>query len=222
MTTTKKRQTQAERTAATRKRLLDATVACLDEHGYAGTSTTLVSERAGVSRGAQLHHFPTKADLVVATIEHVFERHHAGFKEAIQRTSGNEDRIAAAIDLLWQAMSSEDNRYVWIELVVGTRTEPLLREKVHHLTRRLGELMVETFHEDVAGTTLMPEIAVAVATALMDGLLLRRMAGQDDERTLEIIEAFKNLAMVATAALRLVGPDVLTASASKTGESHDD
>ena len=51
-----------------RARLLDATVDCLVEHGFSHTSTTLVSERAGVSRGAQLHHFPTKNDLVVAAV----------------------------------------------------------------------------------------------------------------------------------------------------------
>ena len=48
-----------------RQRLLEATVECLVERGWSGTSTTLVSERAGVSRGAQLHHFPTKGDLVL-------------------------------------------------------------------------------------------------------------------------------------------------------------
>ncbi|MBV9832442.1 MAG: helix-turn-helix transcriptional regulator, partial [Marmoricola sp.] len=56
-----------------RQRLLDATIECLVEHGWSGTSTTLVSQRAGVSRGAQLHHFPTKNDLVVAAVEHVTE-----------------------------------------------------------------------------------------------------------------------------------------------------
>ena len=56
-----------------RERLLGAAVDCLIERGYAGTSTTLVSERAGVSRGAQLHHFPSKADLLVAAVEHLAE-----------------------------------------------------------------------------------------------------------------------------------------------------
>ena len=60
-----------------RARLLDATVDCLVERGFAGTSTTLVSERAGVSRGAQLHHFPTKNDLVVAAVEHLTEKRGA-------------------------------------------------------------------------------------------------------------------------------------------------
>ena len=56
-----------------RPRLLEATVDCLVEHGWSGTTTTLVSRRAGVSRGAQLHHFPTKNDLVVAAVEHLSE-----------------------------------------------------------------------------------------------------------------------------------------------------
>src|SRR3954467_9807053 len=64
---------QEERTRAMRARLLEATVELLVEKGYAGTSTTLVSERAGVSRGAQLHHFPTKQDLVVAAVQHLTE-----------------------------------------------------------------------------------------------------------------------------------------------------
>src|SRR6195952_4880302 len=60
---------QEERTRVMRQRLLDATFECLVEHGFSGTSTTLVSRRAGVSRGAQLHHFPTKNDLVLAAVE---------------------------------------------------------------------------------------------------------------------------------------------------------
>jgi len=62
---------QEERSRVMRERLLDAAVECLIECGYSGTSTTLVSERAGVSRGAQLHHFPSRADLLVAAVEHV-------------------------------------------------------------------------------------------------------------------------------------------------------
>ena len=62
------RRTQQQHTEETQAALLDATIACLHEVGYAATSTTLVSERAGVSRGAQTHHYPTKTQLVVAAI----------------------------------------------------------------------------------------------------------------------------------------------------------
>ncbi|WP_169799311.1 TetR/AcrR family transcriptional regulator, partial [Nocardioides jensenii] len=73
MTTTPARVPQEERSRAMRQRLLEATVECLVEAGFSGTSTTLVSQRAGVSRGAQLHHFPTKNDLVLAAVEHLTE-----------------------------------------------------------------------------------------------------------------------------------------------------
>ena len=71
MTSTAARVPQEERSRAMRQRLLEATVDCLVEHGWSGTSTTLVSQRAGVSRGAQLHHYPTKNDLVLAAIDHL-------------------------------------------------------------------------------------------------------------------------------------------------------
>ena len=74
---------QEERTRAMRLRLLEATVECLVERGFSGTSTTLVSERAGVSRGAQLHHFPTKNDLVVAAVEHLTEIRGAELAAAV-------------------------------------------------------------------------------------------------------------------------------------------
>ena len=60
----RRRRTQQERRAATRAALLDATIECLVEYGYAGVTTTKIVEHAGVSRGAQVHHFPTKAQLV--------------------------------------------------------------------------------------------------------------------------------------------------------------
>src|SRR3954464_2789270 len=62
------RRSQAERSATTREALLDATVACLIEDGYAHTTTSRVAERAGVSRGAHLHHFQTRTSLVAAAI----------------------------------------------------------------------------------------------------------------------------------------------------------
>jgi AcrR family transcriptional regulator len=68
----KTRRTQAERTHGTRTRILDAAVEVLRKKGYAHFRTADVAKAAGVSRGAQLHHFATKEKLVYATMEHVF------------------------------------------------------------------------------------------------------------------------------------------------------
>src|SRR5882672_9007518 len=84
-----RRRTQEERSATTRALLLDATLECLTELGYARTTTTEIAERGGVSRGAQLHHFPTKAELVTEAVEHLFERRNEESREPFARLPVN-------------------------------------------------------------------------------------------------------------------------------------
>jgi AcrR family transcriptional regulator len=83
-----------------RARLLEATVDCLVERGFSHTSTTLVSERAGVSRGAQLHHFPTKNDLVVAAVEHLTDVRGADLAAAAERLPTGKRRTRAVLQML--------------------------------------------------------------------------------------------------------------------------
>src|SRR5947208_10806802 len=59
------------RSARTRDKLMRATIECLYELGYDRTSTVLVTKRAGVSRGAMLHQFPSKADLMMAASDYI-------------------------------------------------------------------------------------------------------------------------------------------------------
>jgi len=70
----RRRRTQDERSSAMRERLLDATIECLVEYGYTGTTVTRIADRAGVTRGAQVHHFRTKDDLVTAAVKHLAGR----------------------------------------------------------------------------------------------------------------------------------------------------
>jgi AcrR family transcriptional regulator len=131
---------QEERSAETRRRLLDATVACLFERGYAGTTTTEIATRAGVSRGAQLHHFPRKDELVVSALEHVFELRLRDLSVAIaEPPPGNrEHRLAAIIDSMWP-MFKGPTFYAWLELVVASRTDPALNHAVRAASERFGE-----------------------------------------------------------------------------------
>ncbi|WP_026412194.1 TetR/AcrR family transcriptional regulator [Actinomadura oligospora] len=129
------RRTQEERTAATRAALLDATVACLVEHGYHGTTTTRVVQRAGVSRGAQVHHFPTKNDLVLAAVEHLARKRADRFlAEDLERLRASSDPLGDALDLLWRACQGplfEASMELW----VAARTDSDLREHVAEFER---------------------------------------------------------------------------------------
>lgn len=131
------RVSQADRTRAMRARLLQATVELLVERGFAGTSTTLISERAGVSRGAQLHHFPTKNDLVVAAVEHLTELRGAELAEAFAGLPTGKRRTRAVMEVLGDHVASPVFTGA-LELWVAARTDEALLAAVSPLEQRVG------------------------------------------------------------------------------------
>ncbi|MEU0683010.1 MULTISPECIES: TetR/AcrR family transcriptional regulator [Streptomyces] len=102
-----------DRSRATRQRLLEAAVACLAEHGWAGSTVSVVAERAGVSRGAAQHHFPTREDLFTAAVEYVAE-----------------ERSTALCALFPDGAAAHDRRAV-VSALVGLYTGPLFRAALH-------------------------------------------------------------------------------------------
>lgn len=126
-------RTQAERTATMRATLLDAAIDSLVEWGYSRTTTQGIARRAGVSRGAQLHHFPTKESLVVAAVEHLVEKRMA----EILTASAPADR---GIDALADAFSGP-LFYAALELWVAARTDPALHAAMVPLERTITEAL---------------------------------------------------------------------------------
>jgi AcrR family transcriptional regulator len=192
----RERRTQAQRSAATRARLLDATIECLHDLGYARTSTPEIARRAGLSRGAQLHHFPTKTELVTNAVERLFERRREEFLRAFAARPAGSDPCEAAIDILW-SMVSGPTFNVWLELAVAARTDAELREPVANLTERLTRIVEQTFRQ------LFPEpvapnpfyaVAPRFAFALLDGLALERVHAHDPNAHEPVLRALKGLA----------------------------
>lgn len=201
-----------ERGLATRAALLDAALECLVEQGYAATTTIEVARRAGVSRGAQLHHFPTKARLLAAAVDHLFERRHAEFRQAFADAEPGADRLDTAIDLLW-GMFRGPTFVAWLELWVASRHDPDLRAAVVEVDRRLAEDTLATFTDlfPLGGGEAMAdrEVAHGFAFALMDGLALRELVPHDHDVPPEpIVGAFKSIA-------RLVVPAVAASPATE-------
>jgi AcrR family transcriptional regulator len=120
-----------------RGKLLEATIELLVERGFAGTTTTLVSERAGVSRGAQLHHFPTKNDLVFAAVEHLTYLRAEELRVAAGQLPCGRRRTRAVLEMLAGHFTSPVFPAA-LELWVAARTDPGLLAEVAPLERRLG------------------------------------------------------------------------------------
>ncbi|WP_345775748.1 MULTISPECIES: TetR/AcrR family transcriptional regulator [unclassified Nocardioides] len=182
---------QEERTRVMRARLLEATLDCLVERGFAGTSTTLVSERAGVSRGAQLHHFPTKNDLVVAAVEHLTERRGAELAAAAATLPDGPRRTRAVVQMLGDHFASPVFDAA-LELWVAARSDEHLLAAVGPLEQRVGRethrLTVELLgaDESVPGVREM----VQATLDLVRGLGLANTISDDTRRRRRILDTW--------------------------------
>lgn len=188
-TSTVVRVPQAERTATTRQRLMEATVDCLVQHGWAGTTTTLVAEQAGVSRGALLHHFPSKLDLVVAAVEHLM---HLRVEELEARVDDlpAKGRTRAALDLAAEHFVSSVF-FAALELWVAARTDDTLRDAVVPLERQVG-LRAHTFAVNLLGVdeSLGNNRAIIQGTLdMLRGLGLAAALTDDSKRRSFILDA---------------------------------
>ncbi len=211
------RQTQSERSAATRARILDAAIDCLQDLGYARTSTPEIARRAGVSRSGQIHQFPTKVELVTSAVERLLGRRRTEFIEALARIPPASDRATAAIDLLW-SMVQGATFDAWLELVVAARTDAELRPAVASMTERLRDTIEETFR-DLFPAPPEPdpfyEVAPRFAFALLDGLAVHRIIATDPERITRVVDVLKKVAVLVMPQSASAAP---TRSSSPTEE----
>jgi AcrR family transcriptional regulator len=195
---------QEERTRLMRARLLEATVECLVESGFSRTSTTLVSERAGVSRGAQLHHFPTKNDLVVAAVEHLTDVRGADLAAAAERLPTGKRRTRAVLQMLADHFTGPVFTAA-LELWVAARTDETLLAAVEPLEQRVGRETHRLTVELLGADESRPGVRELVQATLdlVRGLGLANTISDDARRRTRILDRW---AITLDAALAATGP----------------
>jgi AcrR family transcriptional regulator len=114
-------QTKSEQT---RQAILGAAIDCFYELGYANTTTDNIARKAGVSRGAMLHHFPTRFELIKAAVKYLSERWLARYTDVESRVNQGAEhtRVAEGIDAYWALLNTPD-WVVFHELKVAARTD---------------------------------------------------------------------------------------------------
>jgi len=138
MSATPVRRTQEERRTSTRAALLDAALACLVEHGYEGTTTGRVCERAGLSRGAHLHHFGTRPVLVAAALEELAMRRLEEIRGEVASLPDGDARIEQALDAIWGWFTGPLFQ-ASIDLAAAARTDEELRASLAPVEARLSQ-----------------------------------------------------------------------------------
>jgi AcrR family transcriptional regulator len=181
------------RSRATRRRLLRACVASLAERGLAATTTTEVCRRARVSQGALFKHFPSKHALLAAAVEDLFSSLVAEYRRGLEAVSGSDDRVAAAVRLLWEIMTRRTLHAVY-ELMVASRGDATLRRALEAVQLRhrdnLRLAARELFPRARAGAdfdAMLDVVLSALQGASLGGLVLPD--ADADERRLEALTA---------------------------------
>ncbi|MDR6174404.1 AcrR family transcriptional regulator [Nocardioides zeae] len=196
---------QGERTRAMRARLLEACVDVLVERGWAGTSTTVVSQRAGVSRGAQLHHFPSKTDLVVAAVEHLAAVRREELTRAVAALPAEARSTRAVLGLLAELFTGPVFAAA-LELWVAARSDAALLEVVAPFERHLGRETHRFTVELLGADEERPGVRELVQATLdlVRGLGLAQTLGDDSARRARILDQW---ALTLDAALDTAAPD---------------
>jgi AcrR family transcriptional regulator len=161
------RRTQEERRTTTRAALLDATLECLVEHGYDGTTTARVCERANLSRGAHLHHFRTRPALVAAALAELAQRREDRFSQQVARLPRGDERVERALDLLWSWFTGP-LFHASVDLAAAARTDPELRASLAPVERALSHETLrccrEMFAADAEDASYDPLIQMTLGT----------------------------------------------------------
>lgn len=170
------RRSQTERRAQTRGRLLDATIESLIEAGYAATTIRRVTELAGVSQGAQSHHFPRRVDLVTSAFERLAEQRIDRYRRrARELPADRPTRLRALLDLLWEDFSSPVFT-VAVRLWIAAAEDEELRRRLVPVENRIHANVARLSAEVAGELGEQPgfERQLAVAMNTVAGLALVR------------------------------------------------
>lgn len=175
--------------------LLDATIDCLVELGYARTSMHEICARAGVSKGAAQHHFTDKATLMAGAVEHLTNRRLAELAGSLEGVPAGPGAIGTVIDLLWAGYSGTLATAA-TELWVAARTDPALRAAIRPVDRAIGRAAlkrVAAIAGDLPGNRV--ETLFWLTVNFTRGLALDAELGGAPARRHQLLEEWKRIAV---------------------------
>lgn len=180
-----------------RQRLVDAAIQCLCRVGYAATTTQLVTREAGVSRGAMLHHFPTKLDLVIAVGEHAAAMQNRYVRRRLNEFAPGMERFLALTHATWEAIC-QPPALALIEIMVASRSDPGLAERFPPVIEELEARQLADVWQMAREIGIHDQGAiermVRLHRAAMRGLVLERAFTEDGapaDQSMELLEWYK-------------------------------
>ncbi len=184
-------QTKSENT---RHAILDAAIRCFYEFGYNNTTTEKIAKEAGVSRGAMLHHFPSRAQLIKASVRHLNEQRIELYRreESVIQEGAEHSRVEEGIDAYWNQLNTPAF-VVFHELQVAARTDKELREVLIPAIEEFDRLALEATRELFPDLAMSEEFrrANSLSMYLLEGLAANRFTRDPGPVADELLEWLK-------------------------------
>jgi AcrR family transcriptional regulator len=181
---------QAQKSAATRNLIVEAAIKCFVELGYAQTTTTAIADKAGLSRGAMLHHFPSKIDIVRAAVDYLHGKRLKAFRKAIQRSGPVQgDRVRQSVEAYW-AHVRHPMFVAFFELSVAARTDrelaAILLPAQEAFEREWYKTAREVFPE-WEGRDDAFDVALDLSRYVMEGMAVSFLTHKETERDKKLL-----------------------------------
>ena len=181
---------QAQKSAATRNLIIEAAIRGFIELGYASTTTTRIAEMAGLSRGAMLHHFPSKIDIVRSAVGHLHAKRLKAFRNSIASIPADADRVRLGLRACWKHVN-HPMFVAFFELSVAARTDPELEAILSPAQTAFDEAWYQTalelFSESQTDRKAF-ELALELTRYVMEGMAVNFMTHERTKRHEQVLD----------------------------------
>lgn len=175
---------QAQKSASTRKLIVEAALQCLIKYGYSQTTTPRIADEAGLSRGAMMHHFSNRLTVIQAAIEHLHAKRLRAFRRAVSSLPENQPHLHDALAAYWGHVT-HPLFVAFHELAVAARTdkdlEKILKPANDAFYREWYNLAVDLFPEWQSDRKSF-DLALTLVQVTLEGLALGRLSSTVDPK----------------------------------------
>lgn len=168
------RRRQSDRSAAMRQRLLEATLESLAEDGYTGSTLSSIVRRAGVSRGAQVHHYPSKQALMLDAAENLLRDVYRTLGELMLSVAEEDDRLQALVEAIWQQLFATKMYRAYNELLAASQRDETLALALRKLLLQQAEVFdaaIDHYFVAAPGSNADIKALFVQFTTLLHGLV---------------------------------------------------
>lgn len=185
------RRTQEQRSAETRKALVEAAIRAIYRLGYGGATTAVIAEEAGISRGSIIFHFSTRAELMAEVLRAVYLQEREDY-DRLEREANLGGHAEDWIEMCWRVLSKPSG-LAFLEIQMAARSDPELAEKVASVSSNLEQESVETLKARFGGTADETLAAIRLVVWAIRGFSIARVIVPEPDELVRSVDMFKRM-----------------------------